>query len=175
MRKKKILIIVFILLCALTGISVGHYFWKESKKMTGVEWFAEQESYVKQMETYTDSMDDIMTLYLNGTITKDDFLNHLSVKQDELMIMKGMYQKEKKAHPVRTGTHNYATKKGCEAVEKCYLAFDDLILMAEKNADDKKALAYKYIAAHETLIDHLSDYMASYETVSEQLEEIKDE
>ena len=84
MRKKKILIIVFILLCALTGISVGHYFWKESKKMTGVEWFAEQESYVKQMETYTDSMDDIMTLYLNGTITKDDFLNHLSVKQDEL-------------------------------------------------------------------------------------------
>ena len=149
MRKKKILIIVFILLCALTGISVGHYFWKESKKMTGVEWFAEQESYVKQMETYTDSMDDIMTLYLNGTITKDDFLNHLSVKQDELMIMKGMYQKEKKAHPVRTGT--------------------------EKNADDKKALAYKYIAAHETLIDHLSDYMASYETVSEQLEEIKDE
>ena len=41
MRKKKILIIVFILLCALTGISVGHYFWKESKKMTGVEWFAE--------------------------------------------------------------------------------------------------------------------------------------
>jgi len=74
MRKKKILIIVFILLCALTGISVGHYFWKESKKMTGVEWFAEQESYVKQMETYTDSMDDIMTLYLNGTITKDDFL-----------------------------------------------------------------------------------------------------
>ena len=158
MRKKKILIIVFILLCALTGISVGHYFWKESKKMTGVEWFAEQESYVKQMETYTDSMDDIMTLYLNGTITKDDFLNHLSVKQDELMIMKGMYQ-----------------KKGCEAVEKCYQAFDDLILMAEKNADDKKALAYKYIAAHETLIDHLSDYMASYETVSEQLEEIKDE
>lgn len=96
MRKKKILIIVFILLCALTGISVGHYFWKESKKMTGVEWFAEQESYVKQMETYTDSMDDIMTLYLNGTITKDDFLNHLSVKQDELTIMKGMYQKKKK-------------------------------------------------------------------------------
>ena len=47
--------------------------------------------------------------------------------------------------------------------------------MAEKNADDKKALAYKYIAVHETLIDHLSDYMASYETVSEQLEEIKDE
>ena len=83
-----------------------------------------------------------MTLYLNGTITKDDFLNHLSVKQDELKIMKGMYQKEKKAHPVRTGTHNYATKKGCEAVEKCYQAFDDLILMAEKNADDKKALAY---------------------------------
>ena len=50
-----------------------------------------------------------------------------------------------------------------------------LISMAERNADDKKALAYKYIAAHETLIDHLSDYMASYETVSEQLEEIKDE
>lgn len=49
MRKKKILIIVFILLCALTGISVGHYFWKESKKMTGVEWFAEQESYVKHI------------------------------------------------------------------------------------------------------------------------------
>ena len=33
MRKKKILIIVFILIFALTGISVGHYFWKESKKM----------------------------------------------------------------------------------------------------------------------------------------------
>ena len=56
------------------------------------------------------------------------------------------------------------------------LQMDELeISMAEKNADDKKALAYKYIAAHETLIDHLSDYMASYETVSEQLEEIKDE
>ena len=57
MRKKKILIIVFTLLCALTGISVGHYFWKESKKMTGVEWFAEQESYVKQMETYTEGLE----------------------------------------------------------------------------------------------------------------------
>lgn len=111
MRKKKSLIIVFILIFAVIGISVGHYFWKESKKMTGVEWFAEQESYVKQMETYADSMDDIMTLYLNGTITKDDFLNHLSVQQKELTIMEGMYKKEKNAHPVRTGTHSYATKR----------------------------------------------------------------
>ncbi len=138
MRKKKILIIVFILLCALTGISVGHYFWKESKKMTGVEWFAEQESYVKQMETYTDSMDDIMTLYLNGTITKHDFQTHLSAKQNELTIMKGMYQKKKKHIRLEPVHIIMLQKKGCESVEKCYQAFDDLISMAEKNADDKK-------------------------------------
>lgn len=64
--------------------------------MTGVEWFAKQESYVKEMESYADSMDDIVTLYLNGTITEEDFQNHLSVLQDELTIMRGIYQKDKK-------------------------------------------------------------------------------
>lgn len=173
--RKRILIFVVVAVCAVTGFSVGKYFWNESKKMTGVEWFAKQEKYVKEMETYADSMDDIMTLYLNGSITEEDFQNHLSVLNDELTIMQGIYKKDKKAHPVKTGTHSYATKKGCQAVEKCYPAFRDLIQMALKNSGDKNALTYKYIAAHKTLINYMADYMASYETVEEQLEDIKNE
>lgn len=173
--RKKIIIIVLVFICTITGSSIGGYFWKESKKMTGVEWFAKQESYVKEMESYADSMDDIVTLYLNGTITEEDFQNHLSVLQDELTIMRGIYQKDKKEHPVKTGTYNYATKKGCQAVEKCYQGFSDLVQMAQKNSGDKNALTYKYIAAHKTMIDYMADYMASYETIEEQLGEIKNE
>lgn len=165
--KKWILLILGIVIAA----SVSVYAWKEYQKQTGEEWFQKQEQYVDDLETYSSSMDDILTLYLTGSIPKEDFLTHVSIQKQELEIMERVYEQERQKHPVKTGTHTYETKAGCEAVEGCYRVMDELIGVMEQNADDSEALAYKYLAGQKQMVKEISRYMAAKEIIMEEAHE----
>lgn len=164
MRRQKVKIgkiLMIVLPCVVLAIAGIYLYANEHNKRTGPEWFELQSKYMGEFQVYSENMDDIFALYITGTISADDFANHLNVLKQELDIMSVMYHEELKAHPIKTGTHNYSTKKACEAVEDCYRIFDEIITMGWNNMDDVEALSYKYITYQQEVIDNVAEYMAA--------------
>lgn len=129
--------------------------------LTGEEYLKVQEKYMSEFESYANDMDNIVTLYLDDNISEEDFLNHLSILQEELDIMKASHDKEAEKYTVITGSHTEQTKKGCEAVSECYDIFQEIITMMQNNYTDKDAMSYKYLAYHQDIINSLADYMTA--------------
>lgn len=171
MRLKTKIVIMLVTLLVGAGAVLGiKTYLNYSKQITGIEWLDMQEEYIDEMETYADNMDDIFALYLSGTISSEDFLNHLTVLSNELKVMKAVYEDAKNDNPVRTGTHTYSSKTGCEAVERNYETFEKIINMAalEENYSDVNTLGYKYLAYQQEIVDNLADYMGAIEIVKEE-------
>ena len=163
---KKMLITVLMAsagaLLVLWGITA---FREYNRYISGDEWFAKQYVYVNDLADYADSVDTVMALYQCGTISKEDYLSHISVLKSELGIMRKDYNDEKEAHPVRTGTYTYTTKKGCEAVESLYDIYDDILRLMGDYADSTEELNYYYTASRQRVIKALADYRASRDIV----------
>lgn len=147
----------------VVGGGVLYYMQTTADEITGEEYLKKQNIHVDELEIYADNVDNVVALYLNGNIKEKDFLNHLVVFQQELDLMKASYQEEKQTHPVKVGSHTYATKKGTEAIEECYEIFEKIIGMMEENYQDKESLSYQYIAYHQDIIGALADYMTAVE------------
>ena len=172
MRHKKIVIGIFLsVFLVLAAIGIWWYF-SYSKSVSGPEWLAMQDTYIDQMESYADEMDDVFALYISGNISQEDFKNHIAVLKGEFSIMLKAYEKAQKDNPIRTGSHTYSSKIGCESVEKCFETIGNILEMAsdEKNSSDTSILGYKYLAYQQEIIVSLSDYMAAVE-ISETEEE----
>lgn len=170
MRFKTKLILGLIAVLVVAGAVFGVKAYLDySKQISGLEWFDMQEKYIDEMETYADNMDDVFALYLSGTISEEDFINHLTVLSNELKVMKAVYEEDKAKNPVRTGTHTYSSKTGCEAVEKNYDTFEKIIIMAasKENYSDVNILGYKYLAYQQEIIDNLADYMGAKDIIEE--------
>lgn len=129
------------------------------KYITGEEWFAMQDEYIHQFETFSDDIDSITALYINGDLDADAFREHLDLFCKELDAMEKAYQLATEEHPVQTGTHSYYTKLGCDSVEGCYGVFHELLQMMGDGYQDTDTMGYKYIAYQQKFIDLMSDYM----------------
>lgn len=162
---KRIVLAVVFLILILVIVSAKYVSDQAAIELTGKEWLKAQEKYMAEFEVFADDIDSVMTLYLENSIGEEDFFNHLDILEQELDVMQATYQKEKEEHPVQTGSHTYATKKGSESVEECYVIFQDLLSMMENNYQDKEALGYKYLAYHQDIIHSVADYMAAKEMV----------
>lgn len=174
MRRKTVILAMLgmlIIVAVFTAVYISY-----SGQLTGTEWFQKQDKYIDEMETYTQSMDDIFALYISGSISEEDFLNHISVLQSQLTIMEKAYAKAEAENPVKTGSHTYASKKGCESVKGCYEVLNEILDMAsnENNYSDIEILSYKYLTCQQEIIEHLADYMAASEIIQEELQQ-KDE
>lgn len=156
MKIKRIILIAVIATIAIFLLISVVQPWK----CTGKEWLEEQGQYITEFEEYADTMDSILSLYVTGNLTQEAFLEHLDALNDELLIMQAGYNTAKEDHPVKVGTHTYATKKGSESVEKCYGIFQDMIHMEQQEYQDVDTLSYKYLAYQQKLVDCMSDYMA---------------
>lgn len=166
----KILIgISFILLTIVITVSRG-YKDSISGTLTGRQALKAQEMYMTEFEVYANDIDTVMTLYLTDSIQEEDFLNHLSLFQEQLYVMQTAYTSDMENYLVRTGTHTYDTKRGCEAVKECYNVMQNLLDMMKENYQDKDALSYKYLAYHQEVISTVSDYMTAKKLVFEQEE-----
>lgn len=166
--KPMIAIVVFLVGIGIIARIIAYLDY--SQEITGTEWFDMQEEYIDEMNTYADNMDDIFTLYLSGAISAEDFQNHISILSDELKVMQTVYEKYKEEHPVRTGTHTYSSKIGCEAIENCYDTFEKILDMAsqEENYSDINTLGYKYLAYQQEIIENLADYMGAKTIMDEE-------
>ncbi len=151
-----------IALAILTVVCFAFFMLKGSDgSISGETYLKVQEKYLAEFESYADNMDNIVTLYLEDSISDEDFLNHLSILQEELNIMKASHDNDAEKYPVITGSHTAQTKRGCEAVDECYDILQEIITMMQNNYEDKDALSYKYLAYHQDIITSLSDYMTA--------------
>lgn len=148
-------------MAAIISVAAIRQFIDNRKYITGEEWFAMQEEYINQFETFSDDMDSITALYINGDLDQEAFLSHMELFEKELDSMQTAYKKAEEENPVRTGTHTYYTKLGCDAVSECYDIFRDLIHMEMENYVNTEELGYTYIAYQQKFIDSMSDYMSA--------------
>ena len=77
---------------------------------------------------------------------------------DPLAAMQASYEEAKAKHPVRLGSDTYDTKKGAESVEALFDDFTSILTALDDASSDPVQVMYKYIAARQTIIDHLSAY-----------------
>ena len=163
-KKRKIWLPVVIILILIFVIGIAASMPKSSE-ISGIEYFSMQGRYMDDLENFADQMDDVVSLYISGAIKEEDFLIHLQQLEEEEKIMKGLYDKEKKENPVKTGSHTYDTKAGCEAVEACFFAFESLVSEMEETSSEPEQIGYIYLSYHQEFADHLADYIVSLENV----------
>lgn len=168
-KKRWIIIPVFFLVI----IALCSYIYQEEQKITGEEWLSVQSTYIDEMSIYADNMDTIFALYIGGSISEADFLNHIEILEDELTVMVAARDELQDKYEIKTGSHTYSSKKGCEAVDHCYLTLKDILDMARNNYQDVDVLSYKYLAFHQEVIDDLADYMAAIEILEAEEEEME--
>lgn len=139
-----------------------------SKKITGLDWFDMQHDYIEAMGTLTASLDNVVSLYINGNIGIDDYYNHLLVINEEMKIVIADYKQSTEKYPVKVGTHTYDSKAGCEAAEQSLYETFSLIQACMKNNiySDRDRLSYTYMAYAISINDFLATYMDSYSAIN---------
>lgn len=161
----RILIGISFILLAIVITAFRGYTDSISGTLTGEQALKAQEMYMTEFEMFADDIDTVMTLYLTESIHEEDFLNHLVLFQEQLYVMQAAYMSDMETYPVRTGTHTYDTKRGCESVKECYIVMQNLLDMMKENYQNKDALTYKYLTYHQEIISTVSDYMTAKELV----------
>lgn len=161
-KRKRIVWIIVIMILIVVGVIVGVKVYQNHKaERTETEWFERQQSYLDNLETFANNMDDIYALYLSGSISESDFTTHVQSLEKQFKLIEYAYNRELKEHPVKINTGSYHTQKGIEAVQGCFQTFEDIFTMTEKNYKDPKSLAYKYIAFQQDISKYLSTYTAA--------------
>lgn len=158
--KKKFTIVLCIVVVILLIVCISKLL---DKQITGEEWFYQQEEYIDAMGTVAASLDNIVSLYINGNISETDYTNHVLIIQEEMTIISMTYNQHEKEYPVKVGTHSYDTKAGCEATKDCIKNMSSLIenCLNPEIYQDKDRLSYVYLAYNQPILDFLSIYVDS--------------
>ena len=170
MIKKTMIRIVIILIlagCAGAGIR-SYYLYKQ--QYTGKEWLSHQKSYFKQLETFSDTVDTVISLYLNNNISEKDLQNHIGDLQEELLLMHTAYKEGKEKHPVRLGTDTYETKSGTEAVSGLYEVYEKMLDDLSSLSGDKDKFTYTKLIYNNEIADKIAAYKAALICTSEEKE-----
>lgn len=162
--KKPIILAVLIIVSIMIIILIS----KGNKVVTGKEWFLKQEEYVTTLSLSSTSLDNIVSLYLNGNISVEDYYNHLTTLRTEADIIIVSYKEDKEKYPVKTGTHDYYTKLGCDATENTITLYSSLIDECMKSDVylDKDKLMYVYLAYSQDITTYMADYMLANSVIN---------
>lgn len=146
--------------------------WGLRDKRTGLSWLKDQEYYIAGMTELAYSTDEIVALYAQGSIGEEDFLNHISVFEAELALMKAEYDQDISEKPVELGTHTYETKAGTEAVARMYELFGQLYETCRRDSSNVDKLLYDYMALQQEFSICLGDYAAARQLTDEELKKL---
>ncbi len=144
--------VAFIIVCALFELT-------HPDGQTGMQWMAKQDVYVGELASLTDDIDTVLTLYISGNISEKDFLEHVSVFKSQLEILYASYQNDLAETPVKSGTHNYYSKTGCESVDNSYKLVNNILITMKNNSSDKDMLSYKYMSFKQEANKQASKYV----------------
>lgn len=150
---KKIIAIVIIILSAIMTIGIAHH---NANQKTGSDWLEEQSEYISELQVWSDDLDKVTSLYINGNIDQENYLAHIDLLEKELALLEADYSVGKES--VKIGSYSEIEKAGCDSVEECFSVMNDMISMIKEYSDNKYELSYNYIAFQQSLIYAIQGY-----------------
>lgn len=154
--KKSKLSLLLLFLCL--GLGACH-----ASGISGNDFLLQQQSYYQNLQAICSSSDDILTLYLIGSMDITDFQNefHLLVKQTKLVT--NQYEQQKTQ--ITPGSHSYASKAGMEALNQAGNEILNFLHTVLENPSDLEFIAQQYILFQENIVEQLAVYITAKEII----------
>lgn len=175
MKKALIIIIPIILIAAGIGI-----YRLTDKRVSAQYWLASQYEYLYPAEELADSLDDVVTMYINGNLDMDGYYTQMTTIYDEMSILLQSYEEGEKENAIITGTHNDNTKAGTKAVKDGLNELSKLVNDCMTDYENKEKLAYTYLAYIQSINGYFETYINAYnnefeEDIEEELNLLEDD
>ena len=166
--QRKIVFAIVCLLCILSVLSGC-----TTKGVTGDQWLMMQEPYINDLQSFSEGMDEVYTLYIAGSITKDDFCSELSVLKAQYSILEADYEVFKEDTHILPENFSYAAQRGVNGVENIYRLLGEAL---DESLDENGAplpqaeISYLYLLKGQEIHSCLADYITAYQIISSQTE-----
>ncbi len=162
--RKIIIISIPLLIIVFSFIFISGKRADKKQKITGEEWFDMQSAFMEDISEIADHMDTTVTLYYNGNLSEEAYLEQMKMVKQEMVLFIASYEKTKDSVEVKLGTHKLGSKIGCDSAEKSYYFLKDMIdyCMMQEYSSDKEKLIYMYLAKNNELRNILYNYSAAY-------------
>ena len=164
MRKQKYLqtvLVCFLVAVMLTGC--------KPKDITASEWVIKQYDTLDMIGLFCEDLDQVVTLYVSGAITLEDYMTEMEGIDEELTIM----EKQRVIEDIRTGSYSYETKLAKDAYDGVWSdlrSLVDSLKSDETLISDANQMTYFYMAYSESIQEKLDDYTTGYEYVVNNME-----
>lgn len=158
---------LFLLVCILlTGCS--------AKGISGDEWLLKQDVYMDDLQAFSDGMDEVYSLYISGSISKEDFITELSVLKEQYAIIQANYEQAKRENPILPENYSYAAQRGVQGVENIRKILGNVLDNSlDENGEplSPAQMSYMYLACGQELSDSLADYLTAYQIIASETTE----
>lgn len=141
-----------------------------AKKGTDAEeWILDRYETMGVIEMYCGELDDVVALYVSGGMTEEEYLQEVSVLNEEFSMMKEAREEDE----IKVGSHTEETKRGQEGYEAIWTHLGILTesLGSDPSLLDAKTLAYFYMAYRDALSQDFEDYYGAYLAAGGTIEE----
>ena len=166
MRKRKIILLFVLLFIVLFFIFIIRpVILYNQSGVSGEKWLEKQNDYISDLSDFSDTLDDVTSLYLLDSISYEDFNTHIQSLKDEFIILYAKYQQQASNIHIKEGTYTAGQKNAVKNVENCYVIMDEILndCLNEDIASDKNVLSYKYLAAQQAIIKEIALYKENIE------------
>jgi len=155
-----------ILLCIglaviLLSVCVG---CSEKQTMTGNEWLLKQSDCFTDLEEFANGMDEVYSLYIMGSISKQDFVNELYLLKQQYKILTTLHNHMKDDNPIEPESHSYLSKVGTQAIEDLYISLGDILdntLDENGKPYSQEQTSYLYLAYRQVVSGYITEYLTA--------------
>ncbi len=153
--------LVFLVLLLAGGIA---WYARAHRKMTGNEFFGEQNVIMNTLTDYMRQMDKVYALYISGGMTDNDFIQQHDNLAYAYSVIQADYEKYLGENPVRTGSHSYISMRGVNSITALREDIQALLDSTVANGKplEREEMTYAYMAYQERINDDLCEYAVAF-------------
>ena len=162
---KRMFVLMFIvaLICSLSACG-------SPERISGNEWLKVQEASYNDLQSFSEGVDQVVTLYIMESITAEDFEKEVMILKQQYSILLKFRKKLTDDYPVEPQSHSYVSKRGTEAIENMYDCFEELLnnLLDENGkALRVQETSYRYLAYKQNMQTYVVEYMTAIQWLNE--------
>lgn len=142
----------------------------KQKGISAEQWIINQYDSLDLIELFCKNMDQVVSLYISGSISQKDFLVEMETIEVELSLM----ESQREIEEIKTGSLTYETKlakEGYEGVWEDLRIIVDSLRTDENLIQNTDQMAYFYMAYSEDIAEKLDNYADGYQYALQVLEE----
>ena len=143
------------------------------KGITGDQWFLMQEPYISDLQSFAKGMDEVYSLYINGSIPNEDFINEVALLKDQYCVLEANYEFAKENIHILPESYSYAAQRGVNSIENIYRIFGEVLNSSvdEYNTPlSQSEIAYLYLLKGQEIDSYLAEYIAAYQIITSKTE-----